>query len=90
MSLTSKDGFLAVAGSFLGLTTITVGLRFYARHHQGLPYKADDAFAAIGWVAFVVSAAIQLTLVHYKELGYTDSVEPTMSLKESDIVRIAA
>jgi hypothetical protein len=50
MSSQSKDGLLAVCGSLLGLSTIAVGLRFYARKKTHLPIKADDMLAVASLV----------------------------------------
>jgi len=54
MSAQSKDGLLAVLGSMIGLTTIAVGLRLFARKHQHLPFQADDLFANISWASLVI------------------------------------
>ena len=42
MSTTSLSGIEAVCGTFIGLTAIAVGLRFYARKKQRVPFLADD------------------------------------------------
>ena len=42
MSASSKEGLIAVCGTFTGLSIISVGLRFHARRVQKLPLKADD------------------------------------------------
>lgn len=42
MSTTSHEGLTAVASSLLALSTVSVALRFYSRHIQKAPLKADD------------------------------------------------
>lgn len=53
MSSDSKEGIMGVCGSLLGLTTITMGLRFYARKKSKLDIMADDFFAVASWVCVV-------------------------------------
>lgn len=53
MSSDSKDGIVGVCASLLGLTTITIGLRFYARKKSKLDIMADDYFAVASWVCTV-------------------------------------
>lgn len=57
MSSSSKDGLLAVCSTFTALSTIFVGLRFYARRLQKLPLLADD------WVTIL--ALVSLLVVKY-------------------------
>lgn len=52
MSDITKDGILAVTGVFLGLASITVGLRFYAKQKA----KVDD------WLMLVALVCDPLTL----------------------------
>lgn len=42
---------LAVYGLFLGLTTVTVGLRVYCRLHIQKAFGPDDYFAVLAWVS---------------------------------------
>ena len=42
MSSTSAQGLTALSSTLLGLSTIAIGLRFYARHVQKVPRKMDD------------------------------------------------
>ena len=42
MSSTSAQGLTALSSTLLGLSTIAIGLRFYARHMQKAPLKMDD------------------------------------------------
>lgn len=42
MSSTSAQGLTALSSTLLGLSTIAIGLRFYARHAQKVPLKSDD------------------------------------------------
>ena len=44
MSTTSAQGLTALSGTLLGLSTVAVALRFYARHMQKVPFKSDDWF----------------------------------------------
>lgn len=50
MSINSKTGIIGVCASLLSLTTIAVGLRFYARKKTKLPIMADDYLAVASWV----------------------------------------
>ena len=51
MSDTTKAGVEALTATLLGLTAITVGLRFYARHRVNLPYLADDWLMLLAFVS---------------------------------------
>lgn len=42
MSSTSSQGLTALGSALLGLSTIAITLRFYARHTQKTPVKSDD------------------------------------------------
>lgn len=53
MSSTSKEGILRIAGSLLGLTTIAVGLRLYARKKSRAPIMTDDVLAVASWVCVI-------------------------------------
>ena len=44
MSSTSAQGLTALSSTLLGLSTIAITLRFYARHVQKAPVKSDDWF----------------------------------------------
>lgn len=50
MSANSFEGLYAVCGSFMGLSAITVGLRFYSRTKKALSYGVDDYAALFGVV----------------------------------------
>lgn len=50
MSDTSAVGLEALCGAFIGLTTITIVLRFYGRYRQKLPFLADDWLMIPAWV----------------------------------------
>lgn len=51
MSATSKDGLFAVCGSFTGLSTISVALRFYGRKLHGTGLGVDDWSTLFGVVS---------------------------------------
>lgn len=91
MSYHSRDGLLAVTGSLLGLSTITVGLRFVARRHQRLPIKVDDVMAVVALGFYIATATIQFYLVHLKLSGYAySSLDPDYLLakmKESTLLQ---
>jgi hypothetical protein len=57
MSSSSKEGLLAVCGTFTGLCTISVGLRFYGRRLQKQPLRADD------WI--MIPALVSLLVASY-------------------------
>ena len=42
MSSTSASGLTALSSTLLGLSTLAIGLRFYARRVQKVPLKMDD------------------------------------------------
>ena len=44
---------LAIYSFFVGLTTITLGLRLYCRTYIQKAFGWDDYFAAFAWVSFV-------------------------------------
>lgn len=51
MSSDSRQGVLAVSGTFLGLGALSFGLRLFARKEQHMPLKADDLFAFLSLVS---------------------------------------
>ncbi|KAF4631663.1 hypothetical protein G7Y89_g6466 [Cudoniella acicularis] len=71
MSSSSNEGFLAVCGTFTGLCTIFVGLRFYARRLQKLPLMADDWLMIPTLVSYVGAATCCFISVADKMLGYS-------------------
>ncbi|KAF2151900.1 hypothetical protein K461DRAFT_279413 [Myriangium duriaei CBS 260.36] len=71
MSSTSKDGFIAVSSTLLGLSTIAVGLRVIARKKQNLAIKPDDIFAVVALLAYLGAIACEFQLVHMRKLGYS-------------------
>ena len=58
MSSDSRDGLLAVCGTFMGLSVIAVGLRFYARKHQKVPFMTDDWLMIPALVSAVLARSI--------------------------------
>lgn len=48
---TSFNGLAALSGTFLGLTTASIVLRFYARHKQKVPLLMDDWLTIPAWVS---------------------------------------
>lgn len=50
MSVNSEGGIVGVCGSLLSLTTVAVGLRFYARKKTKLPIMVDEDLAVASWV----------------------------------------
>ena len=44
MSSTSAQGLTALSSTLLGLSTVAITLRFYARRVQKAPVKSDDWF----------------------------------------------
>lgn len=61
MSSSSKEGILGVCGSLLGLATIAVGLRFYARKKTHMPIMADDILAVASLVCAIADCC------HYEQ-----------------------
>ncbi|KAK4496961.1 hypothetical protein PRZ48_011410 [Zasmidium cellare] len=60
MSATSTSGLYAVCGSFIGLSTISVGLRFYGRKRQNHSLGIDDWGALFGVVTYIAAAALAI------------------------------
>lgn len=56
MSINSKGGIVAVCGSLLSLTTLAVGLRFYARKKTKLDIMVDDYLAVASWVCAIADS----------------------------------
>lgn len=50
MSDTSAVGLQALSGTFAGLTTITIAMRFYSRHRSKAPVLIDDWLMIPAWV----------------------------------------
>lgn len=50
MSASSADGLYAVSGAFIGLSTVSVSLRFYSRVKKASPLGLDDWTALFGVV----------------------------------------
>ena len=48
---TSFNGLASLSGTLLGLTTVSVALRFYTRYKQEAPLKLDDWFTLPAWVS---------------------------------------
>lgn len=51
MSSTSASGNVALSSVLLGLSTIAVGGRFFARKQQKVVVGVDDIFALAAWVS---------------------------------------
>lgn len=51
MSDYSKDSVLALAGSLMGLSTIAVSMRFWARRRHKVRVMADDWIAGLALVS---------------------------------------
>ncbi|GAM91100.1 hypothetical protein ANO11243_091470 [Dothideomycetidae sp. 11243] len=75
MSYHSRDGLLAVTGSLLGLSTITVGLRFVARRHQRLPIKVDDVMAVVALASIKISAVL-----FYRRIFHIDGLRSKLDV----------
>ncbi|KAF2152228.1 hypothetical protein K461DRAFT_321274 [Myriangium duriaei CBS 260.36] len=80
MSDRTSTGLEAVSISLMTLSTIAVGLRFYTRRAQSLPLKADDGFALLGLVTYIVGAACVLRMVTLKVIGYSRKDVPAVEL----------
>ncbi|KAF2149148.1 hypothetical protein K461DRAFT_324553 [Myriangium duriaei CBS 260.36] len=90
MYLQSKTDLLGVTGTFLGLATIAVALRFYARKCQRMPLKADDIFAFLALVFYIATAAIVFQEVKMKMLGYPyNSLPPNYLKSQLKTMRLA-
>ncbi|PSR82548.1 hypothetical protein BD289DRAFT_488118 [Coniella lustricola] len=85
MSGWSKNGMLAASGSLLGLATISVGLRLWARKKkQHAAFLADDALAIVAWLAVARSvfellclACIKLSAVFFYRRIFTSTYSVT-------------
>ncbi|KUI54531.1 hypothetical protein VP1G_01899 [Cytospora mali] len=86
MSSNSKEGFLGACGSLLGLTTIAVGLRFYARKKTHVPVMADDILAVASWITFIGAAIIPILMVYHHMIGY--SLSPAIAGELSLMLQI--
>jgi hypothetical protein len=73
MSTTSTYGLQALSGALLGITTITVALRFYARRSQRAYIGADDWLIIPGYLTFVGMIACALLGVNLEQFGHTDA-----------------
>ncbi|KAK0618066.1 hypothetical protein B0T17DRAFT_601028 [Bombardia bombarda] len=71
MSDSSKDSVLALGGALMGLSMITVGLRFWTRKHQQIPLMADDWTALLAMLAYIGACITVFVMVHNKVLGYS-------------------
>ena len=80
MSSTSHQGLGALGGALLGLSTIAVGLRFYARREQKVPLLSDDWMALVAWVMFVGSVSVAFWGLHGHYLGYPEPKSPEAML----------
>lgn len=70
MSANSFAGLYAVCGSFMGLSALTVGLRFYSRARKSFSAGIDDYTALFG----VVSTSNQLCLGRCLVLTKQDNI----------------
>ncbi|KAM7186872.1 hypothetical protein V8F20_011226 [Naviculisporaceae sp. PSN 640] len=75
MSDRSKEGILALCGTLLGLTSLSVGLRFYVRKRQRAPIMLDDLCAAVSLVSFIGVAAVSIHMVRNRIIGHPNSPE---------------
>ncbi|KAI3318415.1 hypothetical protein HD806DRAFT_512197 [Xylariaceae sp. AK1471] len=93
MSSSSKDGLLALSGSLLGLTTISVSLRLWARKQNQLSLMADDYFAALALISYLGACICVFIGVHNRTLVYSShdfTAAQTAALgKENSQVQIA-
>lgn len=71
MSIQSKAGVEAVCGTLVTLSSIAVALRIYSRKKQKLPLRADDAFACLALVMYIVATGVIFHLIHIKLVGYS-------------------
>lgn len=62
MSDQSKDGLIAVCSSLLGISTISVSLRLYARKKQRVALMSDDILAISSLVGSQSSGDIDETV----------------------------
>lgn len=70
MSSTSAPGLTALSSTLLGLSTIVVGLRFYARHLQKAPLKIDDWIMIPCLLLFLGTTTCTFIGLHHKVMGY--------------------
>lgn len=56
MSSDSRDGIVAVSASLIGLSTIAVALRFYARKQQKARFLADDWLVIPALITYIAAA----------------------------------
>ncbi|KAM7196229.1 hypothetical protein V8F33_006341 [Rhypophila sp. PSN 637] len=75
MSSESKEGITALCGSLLGLTSLSVGLRFYVRKRQRAPIMLDDLCAVASLAGFIGAAATSIHMVQHRIIGHPGSPE---------------
>ncbi|KAI6083360.1 hypothetical protein F4821DRAFT_280930 [Hypoxylon rubiginosum] len=73
MSDSSKEGIYALSGTLMGLCTISVGLRFWARRRHKLRFMADDWLASFALLSFYGSLICSFIMIHNKVLGYSSN-----------------
>lgn len=74
MTLTERGAHMvAIISVLVGLATLAVGLRMYARLKMGLRVQIDDYLCLVAWVC-LISMFVELVLCEYYTL-YTDAAQ---------------
>lgn len=76
MSSTSAQGLTALSSTLLGLCTIAITLRFYARHTQKAALKSDDLIMIPCLLLFIGTTGCTFVGVRKKVLGYPTPKDP--------------
>ncbi|KAI1260708.1 hypothetical protein F5Y18DRAFT_404296 [Xylariaceae sp. FL1019] len=87
MSDSSRAGLLALSGSLLGLTSVSVSVRFWVRRQDKLRLEADDYFTVFGLLSFIGACICVFISVHNKTLGYSShdfTTEQTAAMGKED------
>ncbi|KAI1494127.1 hypothetical protein F5X96DRAFT_684848 [Biscogniauxia mediterranea] len=83
----SKDGILALSGSLMVLSSIAVGLRFWARKKHKLSLMADDWIAVLALLSYIGASICVFTMVQNRVLGYSShdfTPEQTETMGQTD------
>ncbi|EPE28160.1 hypothetical protein GLAREA_04951 [Glarea lozoyensis ATCC 20868] len=76
MSSTSYEGLMALSSCMLGLSTISVALRFWVRTKQKASYKADDWFMVPSLLLLIGAISCALWGMQKKVVGYPSPKDP--------------
>ncbi|KAM0719642.1 hypothetical protein Q7P37_003773 [Cladosporium fusiforme] len=71
---------LAVYSLFLGLTTVTIGLRAYCRLRIQRAFGWDDWFAVLAWVLFILHAGFAITGVYHGTGQHFADIQPQTAI----------